>query len=218
MAESRGGKRNSSTDAMSEATSASTTGTPNSSASNAQTIRNSPPAHNTESAKENSSLSAALGSGAGEISFRGCFEHAVDDKGRVSIPSAFRQLLLDRRISSLVLTNYICDGARCIEVYTEPDWHELEKRLERRSRFDPQVKRLENYYLARAAVCPIDGSGRINVPPHLRTYAGVEREVVFAATVRGFRIWDRRVWELIFQEAETALIEDPSIFENVDRD
>ncbi len=203
MAESRGGKRGSSAEVISAGTSASS----------------SPANDLADSAKEISSASPRSPlAGAAEISFRGCFEHAVDDKGRVSIPSAFRQLLLDRNISSLVLTNYICDGARCIEVYTEPDWHELEKRLERRSRFDPQVKRLENYYLARAAVCPIDGSGRINVPPHLRTYAGVEREVVFAATVRGFRIWDRRVWELIFQEAETALIDDPSIFENVDRD
>lgn len=152
------------------------------------------------------------------VNFRGCFEHSIDDKGRISIPSAYRQILQQHAVTGLVLTNYICDGARCIEAYTEPEWRNLELRLERRSRFDPQVKRLENYYLARAVHCPLDGSGRINLPPHLRSYAGLGREAVFAATIRGFRIWDKRVWELIFNEAETALMENPAIFENVDRD
>lgn len=150
--------------------------------------------------------------------FRGCYDHSLDDKGRVSIPSSFRQTLEEKKIRGLVLTNYICDGARCIEAYSEPDWRELENRLAKRSRFDPQVKRLENYYLARAAHCPIDSSGRINIPVHLRSYAGLERDVVFASTIRGFRIWDKRVWELIFREAESALMEDPTIFENVDRE
>ncbi|MCB0324045.1 MAG: division/cell wall cluster transcriptional repressor MraZ [Bdellovibrionales bacterium] len=148
--------------------------------------------------------------------FRGSFQHALDDKGRVSIPALFRKALEEQGVSTLVLTNFITDGARCLDGFTLPAWRAFEAKLSARSRFDPQVRKLENFYLARAALCPLDGSGRVNIPPYLRAYAGMERDVVFTASLHGFRVWDKRVWELVFREAETALLEDPSLFTDVD--
>jgi len=78
------------------------------------------------------------------------------------------------------------------------------------------VRKLENYYLSRAVQCVIDGSGRILLPQNLRDYAGLEREVVFTASLHGFRVWDSRVWDVIFSEAEAALLEDPALFAEVD--
>lgn len=148
--------------------------------------------------------------------FRGVFQHALDEKGRVSFPAEFRQALVGLGEDSVVITNFISDGARCLEGYSLSAWRRFEAKLATRSRFDPQVRKLENYYLSRAAVCPLDTSGRVNLPPHLRTYAGLEREVVFTSSTHGFRIWDRRVWELVFQEAEAALLENPALFLDVD--
>lgn len=148
--------------------------------------------------------------------FRGVFQHALDEKGRVSFPAEFRQVLTGLGEDSVVITNFISDGARCLEGYSLRAWQRFEAKLATRSRFDPQVRKLENYYLSRAAVCPLDTSGRVNLPPHLRTYAGLEREVVFTSSSHGFRIWDRRVWELVFQEAEAALLENPALFLDVD--
>lgn len=151
-----------------------------------------------------------------ELCFRGSFEHCLDDKGRVSLPATFRQALKEAEISTVVLTNFITDGARCLEGFSLNAWKEFESKMKERSRFDPQVRKLENFYLARAAECQIDKSGRINIAQHLRQYAGFERDVVFTASLHGFRIWDARVWELVFREAETALLEDPALFMNVD--
>ena len=148
--------------------------------------------------------------------FRGTFSHSIDDKGRVSIPSTFRQILTDGGQDTVVLTNYVSDGARCLEGFTLDAWRRFEQKLLQRSRFDPRVRTLENYYLARAALCVIDSSGRVNIPAHLRTYAGLEREVVFSASLHGFRVWDKRVSDLVFREAETALLEDPALFVDVD--
>ncbi len=153
----------------------------------------------------------------GESAFLGNFQHSLDEKGRVSLPAFFRQVLGDSRGNSVVLTNFVCDGARCLDGFPLPAWREFESRLAQRSRFDPQLRKLENYYVARAAHCQLDGSGRINIPNHLRSYAGLEREVTFTASMHGFRIWDTRAWDLVFQEAETALLEDPSLFIDVDR-
>lgn len=151
------------------------------------------------------------------VRLRGTFQHALDDKGRISVPSTLRQELLEKGIGELVITNAICDGARCLEGFTLPDWKVLEQKLSERGRFDPQVRKLENYYLARAAYCAVDKSGRISVPQHLRNYAGFEREVVFTPSVHGFRIWDKRVWEMVFALAEAALLENPELFAGVDK-
>jgi MraZ protein len=140
----------------------------------------------------------------------------MDDKGRISLPSDFRRVLSNIGESAVVITNYISDGARCIEGFGLLAWQAFEQKLRQRSRFDPKIQKLENFYLSRASECPLDGSGRILVPTHLRAYAGLERDVTFTASVHGFRMWDKRVWEVIFNAAEAALMADPSLFAEVD--
>ena len=152
-----------------------------------------------------------------DSAFRGVFHHSLDEKGRVSFPSEFRQILQTSGEDSVVITNFLSDGARCLEGYSLSSWKRFEKKLRERSRFDPQVRKLENFYLSRSQVIQLDGSGRVNIPSHLRTYAGLERDVVFSSSVHGFRIWDKRVWDLVFQEAEAALLENPALFIDVDR-
>jgi MraZ protein len=152
----------------------------------------------------------------GLIAFRGSYSHAVDDKGRVSLPSEFRRVLQARDESAVVLTNYISDGARCIEGFGVREWAQFEGKLRAKSRFDPKVQKLENFYLSRATECAVDGSGRILIPNHLRVYAGLEKDVTFTSSIHGFRVWDRRVWDVIFSAAEAALMADPSLFAEVD--
>lgn len=152
----------------------------------------------------------------GPLVFRGTFYHNLDEKGRVSIPSAFRQLLAANGEDTLVLTNFITDGARCLDAYPMSAWAALERKLANRSRFDPKVRTLEHFVISRAQVCPLDSSGRINIASHLRAYAGLEKEIAFAASLHGFRLWDRRVHELVFREAEAALLENPDLFRDLD--
>ena len=70
--------------------------------------------------------------------------------------------------------------------------------------------------MSRAAECQVDGSGRILIPAHLRQYGGFEKDVTFTSSIHGFRIWDTRVWDHIFQAAEEALLADPELFADVD--
>lgn len=148
--------------------------------------------------------------------FRGNFTHSVDEKGRVSLPSEFRRILEEERDKAVVLTNYISEGSRCLEGFGLRAWESFETQLREKSRFSTKLQKLENFYLSRASECPIDSSGRIIVPSYLRTYAGIERDATFTASIHGFRIWDKRVWDLIFTAAEQALLEDPEIFADID--
>ncbi|MBX7145268.1 MAG: division/cell wall cluster transcriptional repressor MraZ [Oligoflexia bacterium] len=148
--------------------------------------------------------------------FRGNFTHAIDAKGRVNLPAEFRRILAESNEHAVVLTNYISDGSRCLEGFGAGAWAEFENKLRAKSRFSAKLQKLENFYLSRASECPIDGAGRILIPTYLREYASIEREVTFTSSIHGFRIWERRVWELIFKEAETALLTNPDTFSEVD--
>ena len=149
--------------------------------------------------------------------FRGNFSHTIDDKGRVSLPVEFRRSIgTEPSHERVVITNYISEGSRCLEGFSLKAWERFEQKLREKSRFSAKLQRLENFYLSRASECQLDGSGRILIPQHLRTYAGLEKEVTFTASIHGFRLWDSRVWAVIFAEAEKALMENPDLFSDID--
>lgn len=149
-------------------------------------------------------------------SFYGSFEHTLDTKGRVALPSSFRALLKPEDENSVVITNFITEGVRCLDGFSMTAWRDFEKKLRERGRFNPSVRKLETFYFSRAAVCVCDSNGRINIPMHLREYAGIEKELVFTASLHGFRIWRKQVWSMVFSQAEEMLLEDPSLFEGID--
>ncbi len=152
----------------------------------------------------------------GDLSFHGNFTHTIDSKFRVNLPADYRRTLLDASESSVVVTNYISEGSRCLEGFSRSSWLEFEKKLRAKSRFDSTLQRLENFYLSRAFECQIDKSGRILIPEYLRNYAGITKDVTFTSSIHGFRIWDSRVWDYVFTEAEQALLENPNLFAEVD--
>jgi MraZ protein len=141
--------------------------------------------------------------------FRGTFEHTIDDKGRVSVPVRFREILQAKNDDRLVITNFMFGSARCLDVYPHEAWVELEERALTKPRFDQRILRFQNYYFAAAQECVLDKQGRILLPSGLREYAGLNRDVMFTAALEKFRIWDREQWKQVFGEAERSFIEHP---------
>ena len=141
--------------------------------------------------------------------FRGTFEHTIDDKGRVSVPVRFREIVQASNDDRLVITNFIIDSVRCLDVYPFAAWSALEQTLLAKPRFDQRVLRFQNYYFAAAQDCVLDKQGRILLPPNLRQYAGLNRDVLFTSALDKFRIWDREQWNQVFGEAERFWMERP---------
>jgi MraZ protein len=141
--------------------------------------------------------------------FRGTFEHTIDDKGRVSVPVRFREIVQATNDDRLVITNFMVNSVRCLDVYPFAAWSQLEERLLGKPRFDPRFLRFQNYYVAAAQDCVLDRQGRILLPPNLRQYAGLNRDVVFTSALDKFRIWDREQWSHVFGEAERFWMERP---------
>ena len=147
--------------------------------------------------------------------FRGTFEHTIDDKGRVSVPAKFRDKLLASNDDRVVITTGFFGVLRCLDVYTHAAWLELEERLKGRPQFDPDVMRFKQFYLANAQDCQIDKQGRILVPPTLRSYAALRRDVNFVGIGENFQIWDRQVRNGMFGEVEQAFMNNPRLLTDV---
>ncbi|HTN71974.1 MAG TPA: division/cell wall cluster transcriptional repressor MraZ [Methylomirabilota bacterium] len=143
--------------------------------------------------------------------FRGNVEHTLDAKGRVSIPAKLRELLLSKGDERLVITNYTIGGSRCLDVYPIEEWIRLEDEIRKKPAFDSRTVVLQNYYLGGASECVIDKQGRILIPPNLREYANLRRDVVLVSALGKFRVWDREIWKKVFAEAEDKLIQDPDL-------
>lgn len=120
--------------------------------------------------------------------FRGRYQHALDPKGRVSIPAKYRDLLAQYEGSTLVLV----PNEHAVEVHPLEEWERLEARINEKSMFDAELRKVGRLYISRAKEVELDGAGRILVPPDTRQQGGLGREVTLVGLGRNFfEIWDR---------------------------
>lgn len=134
--------------------------------------------------------------------FRGKFEHSIDNKGRLSIPSKFREYLKERDEKSLVITNSISNGEKYLDIFPLYRWEEIEKKVSVLSQVKSEVQNFQRYYLSSATDCNIDKNGRILLPTGLREYSQMDRDVVIVGMAHKMEVWSRSKWELIFKKAE----------------
>src|SRR5262249_1913226 len=126
--------------------------------------------------------------------FRGHFEHAVDDKGRVAVPIPFREELTRLQDDRLVATKYLIDGNRCLDVYPLSAWRRLDSSRLAKSRVDPRYVRFRNVYVSGAHELAIDSQGRVLLPPLLREKAGIASAGMGTGGVDKVPNWAREGW------------------------
>ncbi len=129
--------------------------------------------------------------------FRGRSKHNLDAKGRLAIPTRFREVLEERNENSLVLTNH----HGCLWAYVKSDWLAIEKKAMELPEFDDNVNIYLRYFISGAKECPLK-QNRITIPADLREIAGLNREVVLVGNLKRFEIWDKDRWEEVFQMAK----------------
>jgi MraZ protein len=147
------------------------------------------------------------------VVFAGRFDHAVDDKGRVSIPARFREILARDAHESLYITNFIVNGERCLDLYTPSEWIRVTNKL-RSARRTRETELFQTFFIGGAHEVPVDNQGRILVPPKLREFAHLQRDVSFSALVDHVQLWDTPTLQKILSAAEEMLL-DPAMLEKV---
>ena len=130
--------------------------------------------------------------------FRGLYEHTIDPKGRTSLPSRFREVLAQLAKTTpsgpeetLIVTTGI---ERCLVAYPPSEWRAFEAKLAALPSFDAAVVKLKRLYVAPATECAFDRHGRLLIPPMLRDYAELNRDVVWAGMVTTIEVWSKALW------------------------
>lgn len=150
--------------------------------------------------------------------YRGFFPQKIDEKGRISIPVRYREILESEGDDQLFVTNFKIEGRHpCLDVYPRAKWEALEARLrDPATRISPSViKFFQNFYFPGVQECPIDKQGRVLLVPRLREYAGLDKEVIVAGVMDKMRIFSMANWAKVFTDGEQSLPSDPAVLETL---
>ena len=120
--------------------------------------------------------------------FRGRYEHAIDPKGRTSLPSRFREVLAGVDDGRVIMTSSFHP---CVVVYPLGEWRAFEDRLAKQSQFDESVEMLRRIYVSGAVECEVDKLGRVLVPQSLREHASLTRDAIWAGMGATIELWDK---------------------------
>ena len=130
--------------------------------------------------------------------FMGEYNHTIDTKGRLIIPSKFREALGEE----FVVTKGL-DG--CLFVYDNKEWSNFEEKLKSLPLTNKDARQFVRFFLAGATLAEVDKQGRILIPGVLREFAALEKEVVLIGVGSRVEIWSKDRWE---QEASYEDVEE----------
>ena len=123
--------------------------------------------------------------------FRGATKVTLDAKGRLAIPTRYRERLSTRCEGQLVVT---VDKDYCLLIYPFPDWEEIERKLVRLPSMNKQARRLQRLMVGYATEIDIDAHGRILLPRELREFARLGRQAILIGQGNKFELWDEESW------------------------
>ena len=119
--------------------------------------------------------------------FMGEYNHSIDQKGRLIVPSKFREQLGNE----FVVTKGL-DG--CLFVYSNEEWQRIEEKFREIPLTTKDARKFSRFFFAGAATCEVDKQGRILLPSNLREYAAIEKEVVSVGVLSRVEIWSKDRW------------------------
>ena len=130
--------------------------------------------------------------------FMGEYNHTIDAKGRMIVPSKFREQLGNE----FVVTKGL-DG--CLFVYPNEEWHNIEEKFRNVPLTTKDARKFSRFFFAGAATCELDKQGRILVPGNLRDFAGLEKDVVLVGVASRIEIWSKAKWDGITEDEDEAM-------------
>lgn len=122
--------------------------------------------------------------------FRGSSNHTIDPKGRIIIPARFRDRIKSNGGNGIMVT--VMD--KCLFAFPFDAWYEIEDRIMSLPTTNTYMRRFRRVFIGEAAECKCDKQDRILIPPTLREYAKLEKEIVLVGALKHFEIWSKELW------------------------
>ncbi|MBU0673635.1 MAG: division/cell wall cluster transcriptional repressor MraZ [Proteobacteria bacterium] len=124
--------------------------------------------------------------------FRGRSDHSLDGKGRLNIPTRFREVLRHQYGDERLM---VFPWRHCLKAYPLARWEEMEMNLMATGKKQPDTIRMVRFMVGGVVECQPDRQGRILLPPKMRDDCGIRKEVLVSGMITYFEIWDRVTWE-----------------------
>ena len=123
--------------------------------------------------------------------FRGSSFHTIDPKGRIIIPSRFRDVIKASGAESVMSTGM----DSCLFAYTHDQWGKLEQKILHLPEKSDAMRRFMRIFIGAAHDCKCDAQGRVLIPPYLKQYAELDKDIVLVGVLDRFEVWSRDRWE-----------------------
>ncbi len=131
--------------------------------------------------------------------FRGISSINLDAKGRIAIPTKYRDELQECCECQLILTVAVdekCVGEPgCLWLYPLPEWEKLEQIISKLPTLNKMAGKLRRFLIGNATECEMDNQGRLLLPEKLREFANLEKHLVLIGQLNKFEIWNEAAWE-----------------------
>lgn len=125
--------------------------------------------------------------------FRGAAKVTLDDKGRMVVPTRYRERLLERSQGQVIVT--VNPDGLCLAIYPLNDWEKVERKLMDLPSLNPQARRLQRLMVGHATDLTLDGHGRMLLPPELREFAALDRHAMLIGQGSRCELWDEGRWD-----------------------
>ncbi|AYD48840.1 MAG TPA: division/cell wall cluster transcriptional repressor MraZ [Arachidicoccus soli] len=130
------------------------------------------------------------------VRFLGEYEVTLDAKGRFLLPSGFKKQLPEAELRFIVNRGF----EKCLTLYPANSWEPIHAKISELNDFDPKVRAFRRQFLGGATEVEADSAGRLLLPPTLRDFAGLTKNVILVAAVDKIEIWDADTYKKIFEE------------------
>jgi MraZ protein len=133
--------------------------------------------------------------------FIGEFESTLDAKGRFLLPAQLKKQLPEGENTRFVINRGF---EKCLTLYPLQSWAPLFERISNLNDFDPNVRNFRRYFLNGATEVELDSAGRLLLPPQLKEYAGLGKDIILASAVDKIEIWSKENYEKFFESYSPA--------------
>jgi len=133
--------------------------------------------------------------------FYGEYEHSIDKKGRLIIPSKFREAFKEYDIEKLYITRGL---DKCLFVFTESEWKSQESKFKSIPFTKSEARKFNRIYFAGATQIECDKQGRILIPKYLKDYAFIKRDVMIIGVSNRMEVWSRDEWQKYYSSSKDS--------------